>query len=211
MFAYMVLGLQYSRACTLRSQPCIWVQLMWRPPQRIQFKPSPGRVPTRDEATRSRLFSSIKLGPLNFEQRTWSSGIGSLSATEDGFVTDDVIEWYRRFAKGCPGAIVVEATGIRDIPSGPLLRIGDDRFIPGLELLARTVREASAGRLLAKLIQLIDFLAIRRRPDPKKYFERYLTITDTHRAALGGSLTDQSQLKCSAVDAHAARGNSLRF
>ena len=45
-------------------------------------------------------------------------------ATGEGFVTPDVIDWYRRFARGKPGAIVVEATGIRDIPSGPLLRIG---------------------------------------------------------------------------------------
>ena len=53
-------------------------------------------------------------------------------ATEDGYVTDDVIAWYARFAQGRPGAIVVEATGIRDVPSGPLLRIGHDRFVPGL-------------------------------------------------------------------------------
>jgi hypothetical protein len=81
------------------------------------------------------------------------------------------------FAKGMPGAIVVEATGIRDVPSGPLLRIGHDRFLPGLARLAETVRRASEGRTRL-LIQLIDFLAIRRRPDPKKFFERFLAITD---------------------------------
>jgi hypothetical protein len=42
-----------------------------------------------------------------------------------------VIDWYARFAAGRPGVLVVEATGIRDVPSGPLLRIGDDRFVPG--------------------------------------------------------------------------------
>ena len=66
--------------------------------------------------------------------------------------------WYERFAAGQPGAIVVEATGVRDIPSGPLLRIGDDRFIPGLRELVDAVRRASGGR--TKLfIQIIDFLA----------------------------------------------------
>ena len=29
-----------------------------------------------------------------------------------------------------PGAIVIEATGIRDVPSGPLLRIGRSNFCP---------------------------------------------------------------------------------
>jgi 2,4-dienoyl-CoA reductase-like NADH-dependent reductase (Old Yellow Enzyme family) len=83
-----------------------------------------------------------------------------------------------------PGAIVVEATGIRDVPSGPLLRIGHDRFLPGLRRLVETVRHASGGRTRL-LVQLIDFLAVRRRPDPKKFFERFLLVTDRLRAALG--------------------------
>jgi dimethylglycine catabolism A len=106
-------------------------------------------------------------------------------ATEDGYVTEEVIEWYERFAQGEPGAIVVEATGIRDVPSGPLLRIGHDRFLPGLTSLVETVRRASGGRTRL-LIQLIDFLAIRRRPDPKKFFQRFLVITERHRALLPG-------------------------
>ena len=54
-----------------------------------------------------------------------------MAASEDGFVTPEVLEWYECFARGRPGAIVVEATGIRDVPSGPLLRAGHDRFLPG--------------------------------------------------------------------------------
>ncbi len=104
-------------------------------------------------------------------------------ATEDGFVTDDVLDWYVRFARGRPGAIVVEATGIRDVPSGPLLRIGHDRFVAGLSELVRRVRAASAGHTRL-FIQLIDFLTIRRRPPPEKYFGRHLVVTDRHRALL---------------------------
>ena len=85
-------------------------------------------------------------------------------ATEDGFVTDDNLDWYRRFAKGRPGVLVVEATGVRDIPSGPLMRIGHDRFLPGLRKLVETVREASEGQTKL-LIQIIDFLSVRRRPE----------------------------------------------
>jgi 2,4-dienoyl-CoA reductase-like NADH-dependent reductase (Old Yellow Enzyme family) len=113
-------------------------------------------------------------------------------ATDDGLVTDDVLAWYERFAEGQPGAIVVEATGVRDIPSGPLLRIGDDRFIPGLAELVETVRRASGGR--SKLfIQIIDFLAIRRRPAPETFFRRYLAITGAHRAAVGLDASDASR------------------
>src|SRR3990172_1327108 len=75
---------------------------------------------------------------------------------------------YERFARGRPGAIVVEATGIREVPSGPLLRIGDDRFIAGLARLTDAVKRASGGET-RPFIQLIDFLAIRRRPEPEKF------------------------------------------
>ena len=113
-------------------------------------------------------------------------------ATEDGFVTDNVLDWYGRFARGKPGVIVVEATGIRDIPSGPLLRIGHERFLPGLESLVRRVADESAGdtRLF---IQTIDFLSVRRRPPRDKFFARFLRITDAHREACG--LTDEPDVR----------------
>ncbi len=104
-------------------------------------------------------------------------------ASEDGFVTEDILDWYERMAKGQPGALVVEATGIRDIPSGPLLRMGDDRFIPGLRELADVVRTASEGHTQL-YIQIIDFLAIRRRPEREKFISRFLEITDRHRQGL---------------------------
>jgi hypothetical protein len=88
--------------------------------------------------------------------------------------------------------IVVEATGIRDIPSGPLLRIGHERFLPGLESLVRRVADESAGdtRLF---IQTIDFLSVRRRPPKDKFFARFLRITDAHREACG--LTDEPDVR----------------
>jgi len=105
-------------------------------------------------------------------------------ASEEGLVTPDVLDWYECFARGRPGAIVVEATGIRDVPSGPLLRIGHDRFLPGLRDLARVVRDASNGETRL-FIQLIDFLSIRRRPHPSRFFAQFLAITPRHRAAYG--------------------------
>ena len=157
---------------------------MWRPPQRIRYTATAGRVPSAAEAAASLLFSPVDIGPVRLEQRTWVPAMVPWRATEEGDATEDVIDWYERFARGMPGAIVVEATGIRDVPSGPLLRIGHDRFLPGLQRLADTVRRASGGHTRLLLL-LIDFLAVRRRPEPKKFFERFLTITDRHRAALG--------------------------
>jgi 2,4-dienoyl-CoA reductase-like NADH-dependent reductase (Old Yellow Enzyme family) len=156
---------------------------MWRPPERIRFPSGPGRAPTREEAAASRLFSPIRIGGVELAQRTWVPAMVPWRATDDGFVSDEVISWYERFARGRPGAIVVEATGIRDVPSGPLLRIGHDRYLPGLKRLVEAVARASGGRTQL-LIQIIDFLAIRRRPDPRKYFDRFLALTDAHRRAV---------------------------
>jgi dimethylglycine catabolism A len=159
---------------------------MWHPAPVVRHQPLPARWPTAGEAATARLFQPLETGRLALADRTWVPAMVPWRATEEGFVTTDVLDWYRRFAQGQPGAIVVEATGVRDIASGPLLRIGDDRFVPGLSKLVETVRQASAGR--TKLfIQIIDFLAIRRRPQREKFLRQYLGITADHRRAFAAA------------------------
>jgi dimethylglycine catabolism A len=147
--------------------------------------PAP-RWPTADAAARALLFSPLPFGRAGAHvarARTWVPAMVPWRATEEGLVTPALVDWYARFAAGRPGVLVVEATGIRDIPSGPLLRLGDDRFVPGLRRLVEAVRVASGGETLV-LIQLIDFLAIRRRPAPARYFREFLALEPRHRAAL---------------------------
>jgi 2,4-dienoyl-CoA reductase-like NADH-dependent reductase (Old Yellow Enzyme family) len=159
---------------------------MRHPEPPIRHPIPPARWPSADEAARSLWFSPISIGPIDLEQRTWVPAMVPWRATDDGYVTPEILAWYRRFAEGRPGALVVEATGVRDIPSGPLMRIGDDRFIPGLHGLVQTVRAASNGHTRL-FIQIIDFLRIRRRPDPVRYFREFLSVTDRHRELIGGT------------------------
>jgi 2,4-dienoyl-CoA reductase-like NADH-dependent reductase (Old Yellow Enzyme family) len=159
---------------------------MWHPEPFVKHPIPATDPPTADEAARSLWFSPLRSGRLELSERTWVPAMVPWRATEDGLVTPEVLAWYERFARGQPGALVVEATGIRDIPSGPLLRIGHDRFIPGLAELVRTVRRASGGRTRL-FIQIIDFLRIRRRPEPERFFREFLRITDRHRALLPGA------------------------
>jgi 2,4-dienoyl-CoA reductase-like NADH-dependent reductase (Old Yellow Enzyme family) len=167
---------------------------MWKPPERIKYDAQPGAWPTKEQAECSLWFSPVKLGPIELEQRTWVPAMVPWRATDDGFVTDNVLDWYEGFARGRPGGIVIEATGIRDIPSGPLLRIGHDRFIPGLKELADTVKRASDGH--TKLfIQLIDFLSIRRRLEPEKFIQRFLHVTDELREKLGAADWPEEQVR----------------
>jgi 2,4-dienoyl-CoA reductase-like NADH-dependent reductase (Old Yellow Enzyme family) len=157
------------------------------------------RWPTAEEAARSLLFTPISVGAVTLESRTWVPAMVPWRATEDGFVTDNILEWYGRFAEGRPGAIVVEATGVRDIPSGPLLRIGHDRFIPGLRKLVETVRKASRGRTRL-FIQIIDFLAVKRRPPKDKFFARFFKVKESHRARLAEATGDTLWINASEAE-----------
>jgi 2,4-dienoyl-CoA reductase-like NADH-dependent reductase (Old Yellow Enzyme family) len=88
--------------------------------------------------------------------------------TEDGFVTRDVHDIYLRYAMGGPGMIVLEATGIRDVASGPLLRLSHDRFVPGLRALMDEMRAAGPSLVMP---QIIDFLKIATRKPTRVFME----------------------------------------
>ena len=113
---------------------------MWRPPERIRYEATLGRMPSRAEAAAARLFRPVRSARSSSSSapgcRRWCRGARPTTASSP----HEVLDWYERFADGQPGAIVVEATGIRDVPSGPLLRIGHDRFLPGLAQLVDAVR-----------------------------------------------------------------------
>jgi 2,4-dienoyl-CoA reductase-like NADH-dependent reductase (Old Yellow Enzyme family) len=175
---------------------------MWHPEPVVRHPIPEARWPTREEAARSLLFSPVRVGGVELESRTWVPAMVPWRATEDGFVTRENLEWYGRFAAGLPGAIVVEATGIRDVPSGPLLRIGHDRFLPGLRELVETVRRESGGRTRL-FIQIIDFLSVKRRPEKGKYFERFLDLGVRHRRALAELTGDEGWLAREETDVRA--------
>ncbi len=167
--------------------------MTWHPANPIRHELPATRWPTEAEAARALLFQPLRLGPLTLTERTWVPAMVPWRATDDGFVTQANLDWYSRFAAGRPGVIVVEATGVRDMPSGPLLRIGHDRFVPGLSKLVETVHRASKGHTRL-FIQIIDFLAIKRRPDKAKFFARFFAVTDRHRHALATASGDETWL-----------------
>jgi len=175
---------------------------MWHPENSIRHQLPDTRWPTAEEAAASLLFSPIRVGRVTLDSRTWVPAMVPWRATEEGFVTQNILDWYGRFAEGRPGAIVVEATGVRDIPSGPLLRVGHDRFIPGLSKLVEVVRKASGGHTRL-FIQIIDFLTVRRRPEKEKYFGRFLKIEERHRRNLVEATNDGRWLEADETEVRA--------
>ena len=94
---------------------------MWRPPAARKHSLPVLGEPTAEAAARARWFQPISVGGCRLATRTWIPAMVPWRATDDGFVTPDLLAWYERFARGRPGALVVEATGIRDgRSSGPL-------------------------------------------------------------------------------------------
>ena len=172
---------------------------MWKFANPIRHKIPETIWPTKEEAARSLLYQPITIGRLTAASRTWVPAMVPWRATDDGFVTKQNLEWYRRFAQGRPGVLVVEATGVRDIPSGPLLRIGDDRFLPGLRELVDVVKEASEGETLL-FIQIIDFLAVKRRPEKEKYFDRFLQVSVELRRRLANVMRNDRWLEASELE-----------
>ena len=172
---------------------------MWHPENPVRHAIPETRWPTAEEADRSLLFTPVRAGSVTLESRTWVPAMVPWRATEDGLVTPEIIEWYGRFASGRPGAIVVEATGVRDIASGPLLRIGHDRFIPGLQNLVDTVKRESGGHTRL-FIQIIDFLAVKRRPARDKYFARFFEVKQRHRDALADAISKSDWSEASDPD-----------
>src|SRR5215217_5246995 len=109
--------------------------------------------PSRAQAL---LFQPFRIGAGGalLPSRIWLPAMVTWRGTDDGFVTDSVREIYLRYAQGGAGMIVLEATGIRDVASGPLLRLSDDRFVPGLRRLRDDMRAVSASLVVP---QIIDF------------------------------------------------------
>jgi len=127
-------------------------------------------TPVGPERARSLVFTPFPLGGggLVMPNRIWLPAMVTWRGTLDGFVTAAVREIYLRYARGGAGMIVLEATGVRDVASGPLLRLSHDRYVPGLRALVDEMKAAGPSLVIP---QIIDFLKIARRKATREYVE----------------------------------------
>jgi 2,4-dienoyl-CoA reductase-like NADH-dependent reductase (Old Yellow Enzyme family) len=107
----------------------------------------------------SLVFTPLRISTMTLPNRVVLPAMVTRLSGEDGIVNDDVRARYVRFAKGGAGMIVIEAMAVHRSKSGPLLRICDDEFVPGLADLARRCHDAGPGRVVP---QIIHFLKISR-------------------------------------------------
>ena len=82
------------------------------------------------------LTTPLGVGPVTIANRFAVPAMVTRLSGDDGFVNDDIVERYRRFAEGGAGLVVVEASSVHGGRSGPLLKVSDDEFVPGLARVA---------------------------------------------------------------------------
>lgn len=95
---------------------------------------------------KKKFFSPLKVKEMDFKNRIMMAPFYLGYANPDGTVSSLMLDHYREMAASGVAAVVVEHTGVD--PSGfgsPfMLRIDDDRFIPGLSNLAKTIKDEGA-------------------------------------------------------------------
>jgi len=115
-------------------------------------------IPKKDVAMK--LFEPYAIGTkLTLLNRIMVPAIVTRLATVEGNVTNALIERYLLYARGGAGIVVTEAVSVKEQKSGPLLRLNDDSFIPGLKRLTELVHGESDAKIAT---QLVHFLKIAR-------------------------------------------------
>ena len=131
-----------------------------------------------------KLLEPFEIGAARLPNRVVLTAMVTRLSGEDGHVNAAIRDRYVRFAKGEPGLIVLEAMAVHEAKSGPLLRIGDDRFLPGLTDLGRAIHDAGPSKVFP---QIIHFLKISRSGWRQKIQDltqpELQSITDDYAAA----------------------------
>lgn len=106
-----------------------------------------------------KLFEPLNINGMVIPNRTLVPAMVTRLSGEDGHVNQAIIDRYVRYAEGEIGLIIVEATAIHGAKSGPLLRLSDDRFVPGHRDLVRRVHDTSSSKIVP---QIIHFMKVAR-------------------------------------------------
>src|SRR3989338_7321888 len=99
-----------------------------------------------------RLFSPFRIGSMEIKNRIVLPAMETHLCDKDGFVTDEVISYYRERAKGGAGYVTVENISVD--PEGRIndgmMCIHDDKYVDGLKRLADEVHKVG-GKVVIQL------------------------------------------------------------
>ena len=97
-----------------------------------------------ETAVFKKLFEPGRIGRLRLKNRMVMPAMATGFGTEDGYITQQALDYYEERARGGVGLIIVEFTCV-DFPRGKALRgqfsADDDRYIPGLQGLVQAIQK----------------------------------------------------------------------
>lgn len=102
-----------------------------------------------------KLFQPLNVGGMLIPNRVMVPAMVTRLSGEDGLVNQDIINRYVRYAEGGAGLIVIEAMAVHHAKSGPLLRISEDRFVPGLAGLVARIHARSDSKVVPQIIHFL--------------------------------------------------------
>src|SRR5450759_1730310 len=102
-----------------------------------------------------KLFEPLNVAGMTISNRVMVPAMVTRLSGEDGLVNKDITDRYVRYAQGGAGLIVIEAMAVHHAKSGPLLRISDDQFVPGLSDLVRRIHGTSDSKVVPQIIHFM--------------------------------------------------------
>ena len=102
-----------------------------------------------------KLFEPLNVAGMVIPNRVMVPAMVTRLSGEDGLVNQDIVDRYIRYAQGGAGLIVIEAMAVHHAKSGPLLRISDDRDVPGLGNLVRRIHDTSDSKVVPQIIHFL--------------------------------------------------------
>jgi 2,4-dienoyl-CoA reductase-like NADH-dependent reductase (Old Yellow Enzyme family) len=102
-----------------------------------------------------KLFEPLNVGGMIIPNRVMVPAMVTRLSGEDGLVNKDISDRYVRYAQGGAGLVVIEAMAVHQAKSGPLLRISDDRYVPGLSDLVRRIHDTSDSKVVPQIIHFL--------------------------------------------------------
>jgi 2,4-dienoyl-CoA reductase-like NADH-dependent reductase (Old Yellow Enzyme family)/thioredoxin reductase len=95
---------------------------------------------------KSGLWEPVRIGQMELRNRIVMAPMGTKHASKEGYVTDQIKDYFEARAQGGTGLIIVEATLVHPQGRGfqKLLEIFDDKFIPGLSELVGVIHKHEA-------------------------------------------------------------------
>ncbi len=99
------------------------------------------------------LFSPGKIGNVQIKNRIIRSATWVARATEDGYITEDFIEFYSKLAKGGTGLIISGyiAVDLEGAATPRMARLYNDSYIPGQKKFVKSIHEYSDVKIVAQI------------------------------------------------------------